>query len=120
MAISGVEGFVQAGGISKPCDKWTASLKQVVVDRSNFMTAGEPLNAAGQRTGDITIEGPYEAPIGIDRGQLVTLTLGISATPFAVVVTARVSDLTVNNDKDSGPRWSITASQYGPATVTGL
>ena len=121
MAISGVDGFVQAGGLSLKADKWTADLKQVVVDRSNFTTAGEPLNAAGQRTGDITMEGPYEGVIGVDRGQLVILTLGISQSQqLAVVLTARVSALNFTNDKDSGPRWSLTASQYGPATIQGL
>jgi hypothetical protein len=120
MAISGTEGFVLKDGVAKPADKWSANLKQVVVDRSNFMTAGEPLNAKGQRTGEVTIEGPYEAPLGIDRGQLVLLSLGLSALPFAISVTVRVSDLVITNDKDSGPRWSITGSQYGAASVIGL
>jgi len=122
--ISGTEGSVKAGGVAVEASKWSASLKQAVIDRTNFTTSGEPRNAAGQRTGAITMSGPYSTTTalhakGIIRGQLVTFVLGITAS-LAITVQGRVEDVTHDQDKDAGSNWSISAQQYGAATVAPL
>ena len=119
MPISGTQGYVLNAGVAIPADKWDADLNQATPDRSNFMTQGEPLNAAGQRTGSVTLQGPYEALIGFERGALATVGLGITAD-IAIVVVIRISNYKFSNDKDGGPRWQITGQQYGAATVAGV
>lgn len=116
MPLSGITGYVKVNGVKKTGDKWSADLNQQVVDRSNFMTEGEPSNAPGQRTGQITFEGPYEGVLGMERGIVYAFTLGNTAE-LGLVVNARVSAINFSNDKDSGPRFKVTAAQYGPATV---
>jgi hypothetical protein len=114
MPLSGTTGYVLVNGVPKTASKWTASLKQAVIDRANFTTAGEPINSAGQRTGTITLEGPYEDTVGIVLGNLYTFVLGF--TPQLLVqVQARVSDFTPSNDCADAPRWSLTAEQFGPS-----
>jgi hypothetical protein len=117
MALSGTSGYVQADGVAKSGDKWTFNGEQVAVDRANFTTSGEPSNAAGQRTGQITFEGPYEdAPLGVDRGTVYTFKLGITAAIF-LSVPGRVTNVTFSNDAKDGPRFSITAQQHGAANL---
>src|SRR5262245_41554384 len=116
---SGTQGYVRIGGVSKTASKWTADLKQVVVDRSNYTTAGEPLNAYGQRTSDITVSGPYEGPLQVVRGSLVDVVLGISADLF-ITVRMRVGGVQFTKDKDGGPEFTLTGNQYGPASVDHL
>ena len=115
--LSGVLGSVRVNGLAVPGDKWTANFDQQVVDRSNFNTQGEPSNARGQRTGEISLEGPYEGPMGIDRGNLYDFTLSVVSGLLFLVVTGRVSNITFSNDKDQGPRFSIRAAQYGPIKI---
>lgn len=115
--LSGTLGYVKVNGALKPADKWSGDFDQAVIDRSNFTTAGEPANARGQRTGEMSIEGPYEGPMGIERGNLYVFLLGSTAGLF-ITATGRVSKISFTNDKDSGPRFSIKAAQYGPLGVT--
>lgn len=124
--ISGVEGSVLAGGVALEASECSIDLDQAVVDRSHWGTAGEPLNAAGQRTGTISASGPVSttsnlALKGVTRGSLVTFRKNVnSAGTVFIQVQGRVSKVSLNNNKDQGPNWSITASQYGPATLTGV
>lgn len=116
MPLSGTSGYVNVNGVAKTADKWSGDLDQAAVDRANFTTAGEPSNAAGQRTGDITVEGPYEAALGILRGTVYTFRLGVTSLLY-MDVPARVTRVSVNNDCKDAPRWRVTAKQYGAATL---
>lgn len=122
--ISGVEGSVLAGGVALEASEWSFDGDQAVIDRSNFTTAGEPLNAAGQRTGAISMSGPTSTttllgPKGVARGALVTFRLKVAANVW-VEVRGRVSKFTINQNKDQGSNWSVQAAQYGPATIVGV
>lgn len=122
--ISGTEGFVRVGGVAVEASEWRANLKQAVIDRTNFTTGGEPRNAAGQRTGTITMSGPRStttnlAALGITRGSLVTFVLGITAS-LGLTVVVRIADLDFSQNKDNGSDWSLSGEQYGAAAVTGL
>lgn len=117
--LSGTQGYVKVNGVLKPADKWSGDFDQGVVDRMNFLTGGEPANARGQRTGEMVIEGPYEGPMGIERGNLYTFLLGAAAVPgLFITATGRVSKLSFSNDASSGPRFTIRAAQYGALGVT--
>jgi hypothetical protein len=122
--ISGVQGSVKIGAAVVEASEWSADLDQAVVDRSNFATNGEPLNAGGQRTGSITMSGPVSTTsdlvlAGITRGSVVAFVLGCAAT-VSLTVSARVSKVSYTNNKDDGPKWTVNGSQYGAATLTGL
>lgn len=116
MPLSGTTGYVIADGVTLSADKWDASLDQVAVNRANFTTAGEPSNSAGQRTGQISLEGPMEdGTVALVRGALVTFKLGLTDTLF-VTVNARVTNFNPSNDSNDGPRFKVTAQQHGAAT----
>lgn len=122
--ISGTEGSVLAGGVALEASEWTWDGDQAVIDRSNFTTNGEPLNAPGQRTGAISMSGPVStttalAAKGVTRGALVTFQLRVTAN-LRVQVVGRVSKVNYKQNKDSGSDWVINAAQYGAATLVGL
>lgn len=117
--LSGLTGSIKVDGTEKTADKWDADLDQAVVDRANFTTLGEPLNAAGQRTGQITMEGPYEGTLGVIRGQLYTFRL-VMDNGVEITTQARVSKVKFTNDAKDGPKWVVNAAQYGAATVNHL
>jgi hypothetical protein len=119
VAISGTLGSVLVGGISKAGDKWSWSGDQAAVDRANFQTLGEPLNAAGQRTGEVTFEGPVEGVVGIERGLVYLFKLGVTNT-IGVAVSGRVTNVTFTNDAKDGPRFSVKAAQFGAASIIGM
>lgn len=112
--ISGLEGYVLVGGVAVTADEWSAPLDQAIVDRMNFMTNGEPFNAAGQRTGQITFSGPYEGPIIVQRGTVYVFKLGFN-TSFYVLINARIKNVTLSNKANDGPRFQIQAAQIGSA-----
>ncbi len=117
MAISGVSGFMLVNGVAKTADKWSADIKTNIVDRQNYTTGGVPINAAGQGTGDITMEGPYEGPLNITNGTIYTFFLGINTLgSVGLSVQGRVSSVQFSNDSNDGPRFRVQAAQYGPAT----
>lgn len=116
MALTGLTGYVTVNGAQITGDKFDTSRKQVVVDRSNFTTEGLPLNGPGQKTGEFVVEGPYEGILGVNEGSLYTFVFGITAVLF-LAVQARVSEVNLTQDKNTGPRFRITAEQYGAATV---
>lgn len=122
--ISGVSGAILARGVALEGSEWSADLDQAVVDRSNFTTAGEPLNAAGQRTGTMSMTGPVSttsslAARGVARGAVVLFTFRVTAA-LGVQVYGRVSKVSYSNNKDNGPSWTVQASQYGPAVIVGI
>lgn len=124
--ISAVDGGVLANGAQLEASEWSADLDQATPDRSSWLTAGEPLNAAGQRTGTITVSGPASTLTaltakGVARGSVVTFKLYLSVLSNVFIqVNGRVSKFAPKNDKDNGPGWSITAAQYGAATIQGI
>jgi hypothetical protein len=123
--LSGVEGSILADGQALEAVEWSIDRDCAVVDRTNFTTNGLPLNAAGQKTGSISASGPVSttsqlAAKGIVEGALVTFVGVARASQCYASVRGRVSKITINNNKDNGPGWSLQASQYGEATVVGL
>lgn len=124
--ISGVEGSILAGGVALEASECSIDLDQAVVDRSHWGTAGEPLNAAGQRTGNLSASGPVSTTSnlvlkGVTRGTLITFRKRVNSLgTIFVQIQGRVSKVSLTNNKDDGPKWSIQASQYGPATLTGI
>ncbi len=122
--ISGTEGRVFSGGVEIEAADWTADLDQAAVDRSSFKTRGEPLNAEGQRTGNITVSGPLSkatllVDAGVIRGRVVSFRL-TATTNVEVTVRARVTKVSYGSTKDNGPNWTINAAQYGAASLAGL
>lgn len=122
--ISGVEGSITAGGAALEASEWSADLDTAVIDRSNFTTAGEPVNARGQNTGTITASGPAStttnlAGKGITRGALVTFVLRMTAN-VAVTVQGRVSKISYSNSSSDGPKWTVNAAQYGAPSFVGI
>lgn len=116
MAISGIEGYVEADGTRLSADKWSASLEQTAVNRANFTTAGEPSNAGGQRTGTVDLEGPMEdGTVSLTRGAVVTFKLGLTDSIW-LSVPARVTNFSPSNDANDGPRFKVTAAQHGAVT----
>lgn len=122
--ISGVEGSVLANAVALEASDWSFDRDCAVVDRSNYTTGGEPLNARGQRTGTMSMSGPTSttsalALKGVDVGSL--LTFRFRATPLIwVEMRGRVSKINGTGNKDNGSNWSIQAAQYGAATVSGF
>ena len=93
MEISGTEGSIMVGVNAIEGSDWSADLDQAIIDRTNFTTLGEPLNASGQRTGSITMNGPVSTTssltlAGISLGLKVTFKLGITAAIFVTVTVA--------------------------------
>lgn len=123
--MSGVEGAILAGGVALEGVEWSIDRDCAVIDRTNFTTLGLPLNAAGQKTGSISASGTVSgtsnlAAKGIVEGALVTFVGVARASSSYVSVQGRISKITLNNNKDQGPSWSLQASQYGAATVVGI
>lgn len=122
--ISGTEGSVLAGGVALEASDFSWDGDQAVIDRSNYTTQGEPSNAGGQRTGNISMSGPVStttalAAKGVTRGTLVLFRLRVTANLW-VEVRGRVSKHNLTGSHANGNNWSIQAAQYGAATITGL
>ncbi len=122
--ISGTQGSVLAGGVALEASDWSWDGDQAVIDRSNYTTAGEPRNASGQRTGQISMSGPVStttalAAKGVTRGTLVTFRLRVTDTLY-VEVQGRVSKYNMTGSHANGANWSIQAAQYGAAAIVGL
>jgi len=116
MALSPLTGYVQVDGVAKTADQFSSSFRQIAVDRSNYTTEGEPLNSAGQKSGQFTCEGPYEGVIGISTGNVYAFTAGITAL-ISATVNARVTEFEIFSDHQRGPRWRCTAEQTGAAVL---
>ena len=123
--ISGVEGAILANGVALEGVEFSMDRDCAVIDRSNWTTNGLPLNAAGQKTGSISASGTVSTTSdlqgkGVIEGALVTFVGVCKASQCYVSVQGRISKITINNNKDQGPNWSLQASQYGAATVVGV
>lgn len=121
--IGGTEVSMLANGVALEVADFGWSGRQAVIDRSNATTAGEPRNASGQRTGQITASGPRSTTTaliakGIVRGALVTFRIRATANIY-VEVQARISQEEFSCGHTKGADWSITAEQYGAATFAG-
>lgn len=116
MALGPLTAFVIANGRELPADEYDPDLRQAAIDRANFMTRGEPLTAAGQRTGEVSFGGPYEGTLILERGDLAVLVFGITAT-LGIAITVRVTSWKVSNTKEQGPRWRITGAQHGAVGI---
>jgi hypothetical protein len=119
--ISGVEGFVLAGGVEIEATDWSFDGEAAIVDRTSFMTRGKPKNAAGQENGSVTINGVNStttalAAKGVRKGVLITFRLGVTANLFIDIV-VRVGRLSHNQNKDNGSGWTINGQQYGDVTI---
>jgi hypothetical protein len=123
--LSGVEGAILADGQALEGVEFSIDRDCAVIDRSNWTTNGEPLNAAGQKTGSISASGPVSTTSdlqgkGVIEGALVTFVGVCRANANYVSVRGRISKITINNNKDNGPGWSLQAARYGAATVVGV
>lgn len=122
--IGGTQGSATANGQTLEGSEWTFDGDQAAPDRSNWTTAGEPLNAAGQRTGTISMSGPVSTTSnltgkGVTRGTVVAFVL-IAAGGIRITVSGRVTKVGYRQNKDNGTDWNITAQQYGSANIQGM
>lgn len=121
--IGGTDVSMLANGFALEVADFQRTNRKAVIDRSNATTLGEPRNATGQRTGQITASGPRSTTTaliakGIVAGALVTFR--VRATPnLYIEVQARISEETMTNGHTKGSDWSITAEEYGAATYVG-
>lgn len=122
--IGGTSVFLIANGFSLEVADFQTTRRQAVIDRSSALSAGEPRNASGQRTGQLTASGPRSETTalvakGVTLGSLVTFRQQITANLWLEIV-CRIGEETLTCAHTKGADWSITGEQYGAATPVGL
>lgn len=122
--ISGVEGSVLVNGTEIEATDMSWDGDYAVIDRSNYTTAGNPYNAGGQHTGNISANGPISritqlVAKGVVGRALLTFRLRVTPTIY-VEVQGRVSKHNMTGSHANGANWTINAAQYGPPTLVGL
>lgn len=122
--IGGTSVSLLANGYSLEVADFSTTRRQAVIDRSSALSAGEPRNASGQKTGTIQASGPRSETTalvakGVTLGSLVTFRQRVTPNLYLDIV-CRISEETLTCGHAKGADWSITGEQYGAATPVGL
>lgn len=117
--LSGTEGSVLIGATPYKFAKWRATMQNGLPRVNNFSSAYQQL-VLGLTKAQISLEGPYDsAAMPFTVGSSYSFVLKWTAS-LSLTITARVAELTPDNNVEDAPRLSVTADSDGSfaASVT--
>lgn len=116
--LSGTSGFVKLGATDYAFGKWKIALRSGAPKVTNFTSGGYQEIVGGVIAGTITLNGPYnQGAMALAANTSYVFHLGMD-TGVEFSLTARITNLEVDNDTEDAPRVTVTAESSGSFTAS--
>ena len=115
---AGKNGSVSIGGTTQPLTSWSMEVQSEPIDVTNFSSSGFAESEAGITSANITCSGPYDGSSGATVGATAAFVLKYEQVGAGFTVTARVTNVSINDEVRGVAQVNITAQSTGSFSVS--
>ncbi len=118
---SGKLGYVEIGAVNYNFEEWDITISGDLPDMSHFRCGGGRKLVPGIVVSDVSLKGPHDVgAMALTATTEYVIHLGLDAG-LELLVTARCSDINVNNKYKDGPRVKADfKSSDGTVSISGI